>query len=266
MIRARLALACSIVLFVFVASFIALPDMWLARMRLKAKKAPEGELRRASSVRTIRWGERLSRWICSIMRIRTRFDMPERDDGEPAILIANHTGTFDVIAMLGFVPRTGRRDIRWVMKKETLSAPVIGTMARWVGCIPVSRNRDPLDHELIRQGALHAGEEGASPLIFPEGTRFDPAKTREGYMHVLPPRPGGFHGLREALPDYPVLDITIEWRPRLDAGAGKTMWSALDLYGRELSIRARRVEPEELDEPNWLKRSFQRKDRELGLM
>lgn len=262
--RARIALGCSIVLFVFVAAFIALPDMWLARIWLALRGASKGARRKAASVRTVRWGGRLSRWISAIMRIHTRFEIHGEDDGHPVIVLSNHTGTYDVIAILGLVSRIGRDDIRWVMKREMMHAPVIGAMARMVGCIPLSRNRDPRDYEAIELGARHAGEEWASPLIFPEGTRFDPAKTRDGFRYVLSPRKGGFDALRAALPDYPVLDVTFEWRPRLSGREGKTMWSALDLYGRELHVTARFVRPEELKDPHWLIRAFRRKDRLLA--
>lgn len=260
MIRARLALACSILLFAFVAAFIALPDMWLARTRLSVRNADEGQRRKAAAVRATLWGERLFRWICAVMRIRVRVELPARDDGRPAIIIANHTSTFDIIAVLGFAPLTGRHDIRWVMKREMLDAWIIGRMARWVGCIPVSRNRDPRDREAIDDGATLAGREGANPLIFPEGTRFDPTKVRDGYTRVLPPRRGGYDVLRVALPDYPVLDITFDWFPRLEFGAGKTMFSAADLYGRDLHIQARLVPPTELEHGDWLEEAFRRKD------
>jgi len=95
----------------------------------------------------------------------------------PYIFVPNHQSHFDIAALLGHLP--GRN--RFVAKKELFAEPVLGSVLRTLGMVPVDR-RDPVD-AIARLN--RAASEGSSLIIFPEGTR-----SRDGSL--LPFKKGAF--------------------------------------------------------------------------
>ncbi len=84
----------------------------------------------------------------------------------PVILAANHRSYFDVVA-LAIVAARLRRPVRFLGKRELFDAPVIGSVARALGGIPVdrgSRSDAPL------REARRALEAGEVVLVLPQGT------------------------------------------------------------------------------------------------
>jgi len=94
------------------------------------------------------------------------------------IFAPNHQSHFDIAALLGFLPGHNR----FVAKKELFAEPILGTVLRTLGMVPVDRD-DPL--EAIQLLNRVATEEGYSLIIFPEGTR-----SRDG--NLLPFKKGPF--------------------------------------------------------------------------
>ncbi len=109
----------------------------------------------------------------------------------PYIFAPNHQSHFDIAAMLGYLPGQNR----FVAKKELFAEPVLGTVLRTLGMVPVDR-RDPADAIARLNRAASAG---ASLIIFPEGTR-----SRDGSL--LPFKKGAFMAaIHLQLPVVPVV-------------------------------------------------------------
>ncbi|MGA2520636.1 MAG: HAD-IB family hydrolase [Acidimicrobiales bacterium] len=84
----------------------------------------------------------------------------------PVILAANHRSYFDVAALAIVAARLGR-PVRFLGKRELFDAPVVGSVARALGGIPVdrgSRSDAPL------REARRALEAGEVVLVLPQGT------------------------------------------------------------------------------------------------
>lgn len=89
----------------------------------------------------------------------------------------NHQSHFDIAALLGYLPGNNR----FAAKKELFSEPVLGTVLRTMGMIPIDRE-NPL--EAIQQ-LNQLNVDGYSTIIFPEG-----ARSRDG--NLLPFKKGPF--------------------------------------------------------------------------
>jgi 1-acyl-sn-glycerol-3-phosphate acyltransferase len=95
----------------------------------------------------------------------------------PYIFTPNHQSHFDIAALLGYLPGNNR----FAAKKEMFSEPVLGTVLRTMGMIPIDRE-NPLEAiQLLNQLAV----DEFSTIIFPEGTR-----SRDG--NLLPFKKGPF--------------------------------------------------------------------------
>jgi 1-acyl-sn-glycerol-3-phosphate acyltransferase len=111
----------------------------------------------------------------------------------PFIFAPNHQSNFDIAALLGYLPGQNR----FIAKKELFAEPVLGTVLRTMGMIPVDRD-NPLE-AIDRLNAAAAG--GSSLIIFPEGTR-----SRDGQL--LPFKKGPFiAAIHLKLPIVPVVCI-----------------------------------------------------------
>lgn len=262
-LKALIALIASISLFWIVAGGLALPDILLAVCRLKLAGAPESRIRKAVSMRQSLWNGRLFRWICTIMQIKVKMELPDYDKHAPVLIVMNHQNAFDVLVVGGFIPRTGRIDTRWVIKKEVLDIPIISLMARLSGCLPVARRKDAGDLERLQRLAREYEADGASFLIFVEGHRFTRPKEGSGYKHLLPPKHAGFEALIEALPAHGALDVTIAWQPPIPHSANTEFKKLILLYGRTLNLHGRLADPESIRVPGWLNRTWKRKEERL---
>ena len=99
--------------------------------------------------------------------VRLRFEGLENvpSDG-PAILVSNHRSYFDPVALAFAFART-HRPVRFLGKREVFDAPVVGSLARAIGGIPVDRatgSDEPLDAAAVALGA------GELVMILPQGT------------------------------------------------------------------------------------------------
>ena len=84
----------------------------------------------------------------------------------PVLLAANHRSYFDVAALALVAARVGR-PVRFLGKKEIFDAPVVGTIARSIGGIPVDRGSGSDQPLRAAEAALRAGE---VVIVLPQGT------------------------------------------------------------------------------------------------
>ncbi len=178
-----------------------------------------------------KWGDRIFRLACVILRIRVDYDLPaRRATSPPCVLLSNHTSFFDFLAMLTVARHCGL-NVCWVVKREVMDYPFIGWMAAKQACIAVHRDGRSSDREDVDRGAREAMAAGASLLIFAEGTR-----TPE----LVTPKQGGF--IRAQAIYGPALSVTIGWHPKLGAGGrAKLVRDGVDLFGRRMLLHARDV-------------------------
>jgi len=88
---------------------------------------------------------------------------PQRlPDSGPAILICNHTSSLDPHLIQACCPRL----ITWMMAKEYYELPVLNTLLRILGVIPVTRSGRDMS---ATRAALRALENGQILGVFPEG-------------------------------------------------------------------------------------------------
>jgi 1-acyl-sn-glycerol-3-phosphate acyltransferase len=174
----------------------------------------------------------------------------------PVLVFIRHASLVDTLLPTVFV--TGRHGIRlrFVLKRELLADPCLDIAGQRIPNWFVARDGRETAAELAGVAALAAGlsaREGV--LIYPEGTRFTPAKlgralerlraqdperaARLGALSsVLPPRPGGALALLEGAPEADVVFFAhrgmggfAEWRDIWRGG----------LVGRTVHVKLWRV-------------------------
>lgn len=100
--------------------------------------------------------------------------------GTPVIFMGNHQGNFDILALFASLPG----QFRWLAKKELFDIPLFGYAMARAGYISIDRSNPRQALKSIK-GAAERIRNGASVVIFPEGTR-----THDGAL--LPFKRGGF--------------------------------------------------------------------------
>jgi len=182
------------------------------------------------------WTQGLFALFCALMDLRVEYTLPDRVR-LPVIALANHRSWLDIFLLSGALHRLGSRRLTAVVKREVGWIPVIGPFSRHIRCAHITRRDREADLRAIRTCAAHTSEDGASIVLFPEGTRFNDSGEANG---VLKPKIGGFATLFEALPTYPVLVITVRWPPGVRA---RTMREGATLVGARIPILVSTIEP-----------------------
>lgn len=118
------------------------------------------------------------------------------------IIMANHQSYHDIF-LLSTLPVL----IHWMAKKELFKIPFFGWMLRWIGAIDIDRENRTKTYLSLKK-AVEKIRQGATVLIFPEGTR---SPTGE----LLPFKKGGFS--LAILSGSPILPVTIEGTHRIMA-------------------------------------------------
>lgn len=89
----------------------------------------------------------------------------EHRRGRQHIFVGNHVSWFDVFAMAAHL-----RWIKFVAKAELFRIPIFGPALRHAGMIAIDRKNQKSAHGSIQQAARRV-QDGASVILFPEGTR-----------------------------------------------------------------------------------------------
>lgn len=118
------------------------------------------------------------------------------EKGKSYIFVANHSSSFDVFLILGWIGH----NIRWVMKKELTKIPVFGWAARVSGQIAVDRSDSQAAIDSIN-AARSQLTKGVSVIFFPEGTR-----SRTGRLQ--PFKKGAYHFAFDM--DFDVVPVAIK--------------------------------------------------------
>lgn len=107
--------------------------------------------------------------------------MEEVDWTKPNVIICNHIGSFDVLALAVSIPVP----FYFVAKKELEKIPIFGPAWKRAGHIAVDRNDREAAIRQLQAAATKVHREGGVVVIFPEGTR---SRTAE----MLPFKKGAF--------------------------------------------------------------------------
>lgn len=141
----------------------------------------------------------------------------------PVTIMMRHASIIDNMLPDTLVARTHGLGLRFVIKRELQMIPTIDIGGRWVPTNFVRRGSGDSAGEIARLRALAVDlHEGEGILVYPEGTRFTPAKLKrakeivrerqpeisplaERLQHLLPPRLGGPLALIDEAPQVDVV-------------------------------------------------------------
>jgi 1-acyl-sn-glycerol-3-phosphate acyltransferase len=136
-----------------------------------------------------------SRVSLRLAGVRVEVTGQENIPAGPVIFMSNHQGNFDIFALYRAIPG----QFAWIAKEELFRIPVFGHSLARGGYIPLNRG----DGRSAMKSMMQAAERirnGASVVIFPEGTRTDDGQ-------LLPFKRGGF--IVAARAGVPVVPCTI---------------------------------------------------------
>lgn len=174
--------------------------------------------------------------------VKVRVEGLEKIKGKgPFIFMANHQGSYDIFALLGYLPF----HFKWLAKKELFSIPFFGWAMNAAGYISLDRQGTRETAEAMNQAALRI-REGMSVVIFPEGSRSPDGS-------IQPFKKGGFTLALKA--KVPIIPISIAGsreimpKERLRASAGEIRIRVGDMIETgSFSIRERSLLMERVSE------------------
>lgn len=110
------------------------------------------------------------RWLCGLRyRVEGREHIPRRD----AVLFWKHQSTWETMAQFGLLP-----PLACVLKRELMFVPILGWALARLRQIPIDRGSGGRAvRQVVREGRKRL-DDGMLVVIFPEGTRMAPGKTR----------------------------------------------------------------------------------------
>ena len=118
-------------------------------------------------------------WVCGVdVKVH---GLENVDRSAARIYVTNHQSYFDIFALLAHLPV----HFKFILKQELMNVPILGFGMRRAGYIGIDRN-NPREAAKGIKKAVEAIKDGASVLIFPEGTR-----SKDGRLQ--PFKRGGFH-------------------------------------------------------------------------
>jgi len=139
-------------------------------------KDPKG--RRVHAYCAVPWSKSIL-WVCGI-KVRV-LGLENLEPEVPRIYMVNHQSYFDIFTLLANLPV----QFKFVLKEELMRVPFLGPAMRKAKYVGIDRD-DPRKAVKSMNEAADRFREGASILIFPEGTR-----SPDGQLQ--PFKPGGFH-------------------------------------------------------------------------
>lgn len=139
-------------------------------------KDPRG--RRVHAYCAVPWSKSIL-WVCGIkIKVLGRENL---EPDVPRIYMVNHQSYFDIFTLLANLPV----QFKFVLKQELMRVPFLGPAMRRAKYVGIERD-DPRKAIKSMNDAADRFREGASILIFPEGTR-----SPDGRLQAF--KPGGFH-------------------------------------------------------------------------
>ncbi|MDH3470503.1 MAG: lysophospholipid acyltransferase family protein [Acidimicrobiia bacterium] len=227
-----------------------------------------------------------TRWATALFNagkvlFRLSFEVTGDDAAKPGpiIMLMNHASLLDVVLPITVVAGPHRMRLRYLLKRELLTDPAIDIGGLRLPNYFVDRRAATLgESSAIRQLATGIGERDGV-LIYPEGTRFTPAKLERALKrlaksdpehleaarklrHVLPPRPAGTLAALDGSPD---ADVVFAAHVGLTGLAEiSDFWSGA-IIGREVKMSLWRVPRSSIPEDrkgrlDWLIEQWQRVD------
>ncbi len=119
----------------------------------------------------------------------------------PVIFACNHASQMDILALYLALPV----EFRFVVKEELFKIPVLGLAMHTAGYVPINRSGGKAAIRSLREAARRI-REGASVVIFPEGTR-----SLDGRLAEF--KPGGF--LLASKSGCPIVPVAIKGSHRI---------------------------------------------------
>lgn len=203
------------------------------------------------------WTETLFRGAVRIFGMGVTIEGGDATLPPPYLLFARHCSVVDTLLAAHVIANRHRIVFRYVLKQELLWDPCLDVVGGRLTNAFVARGRalHDADIEAVRALARDLGpSEGV--LIFPEGTRFEPAKLARAVArlseraapdiveraarlrHVMPPRPGGSLALIDTAPE---LDVVFFAHTGLErTTALRDFWRG-GLIGTTIHVRIHRV-------------------------
>lgn len=256
--QSTLRVLCGIWVF-FVAELLGLAaaiGIWLRHMLSPSR---EHERYLAANYRLQQWWARfLLRAIFGLLRLRLEVRESELSAPGPIVMFMNHASFIDTLLPIDLVCRAHGMRLRYALKKELLIDP----------CLDIVGNRLPnyfvdragvTESEIagIRRMADDLGERDGI-MIFPEGTRFTPAKRHrvlakikerspdlheraQQLEHVLPPRLGGALALLDVARRSGAIDVLFCVHSGMKGFASVREMLSGELVGQEVRVTFWRV-------------------------
>ena len=211
-----------------------------------------------------------------------RFEIEGLDEAAPGpvIIMMRHASIIDNLLPDTVFARTHGIGLRYVIKRELQVIPTIDIGGRWVPTNYVRRASGDADAEISRLLQLaHDLHQGEGILIYPEGTRFTPAKLKRAQEivrerqpelapmadrleHLLPPRLGGPLAL---INEAPQVDVVFCGHVGFDGFQYISDIWAGELVGSVIGIKfwrvaAAEIPKDEAGRAEWLFGEWQRMD------
>jgi len=118
-------------------------------------------------------------WVCGV-RVQIN-GLDHVKEGVQSIYMVNHQSIFDIFTLLACLPV----DFKFLLKQELMKVPFFGAAMKRAGYISIDRE-NPRKAVKSMNEAAEKIKNGASVLIFPEGTR-----GQDGRLQTF--KSGGFH-------------------------------------------------------------------------
>jgi 1-acyl-sn-glycerol-3-phosphate acyltransferase len=251
-----------------VAGILGAAGIWLASLARRPGWR-ERRLERDYALE-VWWARTLFEGGARILGFRLETEGERALAASPLILLLRHASMVDTLLGVMLVQAPFGTRLRYVIKRELL----------WDPCLDLVGNRTP--NYFVRRGSPDSAREiravarlardlgpGEGVLVYPEGTRFTPAKRvrvierlraagdpellafAEGLRHVLPPRLGGSLALLDA-----GVDVVFGAHAGLEqAGSFRDLWHG-SLVGRLIRARFWRVPAAEIPPDPEARRRF----------
>lgn len=134
----------------------------------------------------------------------------------PVLVVANHQGLFDILALLGHLGKP----VGFIAKKEIGKLPIVSNWMKLLHCVFIDRDDRRQSVKAINQGTDNL-QEGHSIVIFPEGTRGEGSK-------LTPFKSGSLRLATKA--NVPILPVAIDGTYQLlEEGKGQVGTSTITL-------------------------------------